>query len=69
MKSKEIISLLSHLDPDMPLDGVKITKKGITPYLNEKHAYTALAAFWGAFVGVLTFCALLALLAKVFPNL
>ena len=65
MKSKEIISILSHLDPDMPLDGLKITKKGISPFIHEKPIYTAVAAFWGAFLGIVAVAALAAFMQKL----
>lgn len=58
--AKDIIELLSHLDPDMPLSGVKVTKNGITPFLEDKPVYTAVAAFWGAFLGIIVMGALAA---------
>jgi hypothetical protein len=65
MTAKQLINLLSYLDPDMPLDGVKVTKNGLVPLLQDKPVYTAVAAFWGAFCGIGIFASLLALISNL----
>ena len=62
MKLKELIENISVLDPEMDVDGIRITNKGIKPYLQESSIFIGVSAFWGAFIGVVALGAMIALL-------
>lgn len=62
MKLKRLIEILSNFDPDMDLDGMTITSKGVRPYLQESSIFIGASAFWGAVIGVIALGAMLAFL-------